>query len=152
VRKGQFVGQRIQSEAPDFADFVTVWAWLTSFDIARIHDQDDGLAALRVHPDKTCQSNGNSELLEHFSHCRLFEHFTSVDIPGWKTPQATARIDAAPSKKHSMVVSKNNGYSDFRVEVVNEAARRAGWSIAVLVTARLERRAAHQTVALILVS
>ena len=147
VRKGQILRQRVQAEPTHFTHLATIRAWFASLNLARVHDQNDRVVPLRVRADQGREANGDPELLADLAHGGLLEHFASVDVARREAPQAAPRIDAAPPQQHLVVVGENDGYGDLRVEIVDEAARRTRWPVAVLLQARFERRATQQTVA-----
>src|SRR5437868_10253899 len=89
--------------------------------------------------------HGEAQLLEHLADGGLFEEFSAIDVAGRKAPQAGARVDAPPSEQDSLTVAQDDRDGDLRIQVMDEAARRAGWSIAVFLQPTLERCPALQT-------
>ena len=146
MRKGQVEGQPVERETPHLADLTTVRSRFATLHLAGVDDQHHWLVTLGVHADQSGQANGNSELLVDFANGGFLEHLASVDVAGWKAPQAAARIDTSSAKQHAPVVTQHHGHGNLRVEIVNEATRRARRAVTILLAARFELRAALETV------
>src|SRR5215207_5113823 len=138
TREGQVSWQAVEGEVPDLTHLVLVWPGLASLDLARVHHQDNGFAARRVHTNQAGQPDRDAELLEHLADGRFLEYFPAVDVSGGKAPQTRPWLDQAPAEQHTARVAEDDRDCHFGVEVVDKPARGTGWAQPILLLPRNE--------------